>query len=365
MNQDDRIHSSSSHQNTIKKFHCNRCSHPLTDSANTDGRAEELAGVAIYLCESCAKKEQKRTDIEKIDCYQILRKLGRGWTTVVYKARHEPTGRLVALRRILQESMKDEWASNLFQHETLLMQSLVHPYIVRLIDYRLQGDDLYSAHEYMSGGDLHTHALSNPVPPLKLSQMICQILEGLHYLHQKGLIHRDVKPHNMLLKEKICKISDFGLAKKINGAEILKTNKPLGPLWYTAPEQIIDFKNVKSSADVYSVGVSFYHILTGKFPIHFPSMQETIKTILGKETSRNLFHALQNDKRKKQIFSEYWRIIKKLILKKERIPVKHYRKDLPFELAKIVDKAVRRNKKERFKTAQEMKNSLENYLMKI
>lgn len=359
MDHKDRIHCSSSHEPSANNFSCCRCLRPLTDSVNADGRAEELADVALYLCESCAKKEQKKTDIERISCYRILRKLGRGWTTVVYEARHEPTGRLVALRRILPESIKDEWATDLFRHETMLMHDFVHSHIVRLIDYRLEEEDLYAVHEYMPGGDLYTYALTNPVPPHRLSQMICQILEGLDYMHRRGVVHRDVKPHNMLLTEsETCKLSDFGLAKKAGSPEVLKMSGPLGPLWFTAPEQIEDFESVNPSADVYSAGVSLYHILAGKFPISFPSMQETMKAVLGEKAPKNLVDAMQDDRYKKQIFSEHWKAVKKSILKEDRVPIQHYREDLPSGLAAIVDKSVMRNEKQRYKSAREMRDAL-------
>lgn len=359
MNREDRRDRRSLHAPSAETFHCYHCSRPLTDSVNADGRARELADVAVYLCESCAEKEQRKTDLEQINCYRILRKLGRGWTTVVYEAWHESTGRLVALRRILPDSKGDEWAADLFRHEAMVMQNFVHPHLVRLIDCVLEGEDPYAVHEFMSGGDLYTHALRGPVPLYELSRMLCQILEGLHHMHQNGFIHRDVKPHNMLLTEGgVCKLSDFGLAKEIGKPEVLKTSGPLGPLWFTAPEQLIDFENVEPSADVYSVGVSAYHLLTQKFPISFPSMQETMKAVLKEKASEPFADVMQDDRYRKQIFSEHWKAVKESILKEDRVSIQQYRKDLPSGLANVIDRSVMRNEKQRFKSATEMRDAL-------
>lgn len=348
----------------VRNVYCYTCSCAVTDYADADGRVQELADVALYLCDTCAEKEQKKTDIEKIGEYRILRKLGRGGLTAVYKVWHEPTHRLGALRVILPELIHHEWAKSLFEHEISVIQHLVHPNIVRLLDHKREEPSYssyssYSVYEYLPGGDLYTYAHSGVDSESAVVRMGCHILEGLDYVHQKGIVHRDIKPHNMFLTEDgTCKLSDFDLAKKRGEPEILKTDHVLGPIGFTAPEQIVTFEEVTPSADVYSVGVSLYYVLTKKFPINFPSVQDTMKALFKGETIKDPLDVLKDDKYKKRIFLEHWKAVRKLILKEDRIPIQYYRKDISSELAKIIDTAVMRDETQRFTSARQMRDAL-------
>ena len=338
---------------------CCQCSLNLAEQANSDNRAEELAGSVSYLCEGCAEKEQKNTDIERVGKYRILSKLGRGEITGVYKAWHEPTCRLIALKKMLPEVVHHDWARIIFEHEISIARELIHPKTVRFIDHGGDQENRYCVLEYMGGGDLYTHTRMTSVPVVSLCAMFCHVLKGLAFMHKKGYIHRDVKPQNMLLTQNhILKISDFALAKKIGEDEILDPGWSVGPFAFASPEQILHFEKVLPPSDVYSVGISFYFILTNRFPVNFPDIQETIKTLFG-EKQTNTLELMADINTKKRILSEHWKNIKKSILGKERVPVQYYREDIPSGLAEVIDKSVARYKKDRFISADEMRCALE------
>lgn len=273
-----------------REFYCRICQRNTTEYANADGLAEELADIALYLCDRCVQKEQKRVDIGRIGEYRILQELGRGGMGIVYKAWHEPTRRLVALKKILPESAVDERAKKLFQREMTIMEKLVHRNIVRLIDHGSRGNEFYFISEYLPGGNMFSYvsdAQRSHAPVSEVLRIFCQILEGLDYAHKKGFIHRDVKPHNMLLTEDgNGKLSDFGLSKNLNETGMTRTGEVAGTYLFMAPEQIIDYRNVKPSSDVYSVGVSLYYVLTGKHPYGLLGEERGIRRILKKEKPR-------------------------------------------------------------------------------
>lgn len=330
-----------------RDFYCHQCQCTVTSFAHADGRAEELANVALYLCDVCAQKEQK-AEMRKIGEYRILQELGRGGMGVVYEAMHEPTHRLVALKKILPEVAVNDRARKLFQREMSVLQSLTHEYIVQLFDHGNIGEEFYFISEYLPGGALSAYAPDNCRDYLcvgEICRIFFQVLEGLDFAHKKGFVHRDIKPQNILLtKDRKGKLSDFGLAKNLNDAGMTRMGEVAGTLVFMSPEQILNYKNVRPPADVYSVGVSLYYMLTGKFPYNFPTQNDVIKAVLrGKAPKSPIV----------------------LILEEDRIPIQYYRKDLPSELAEVANKSVRKKEKNRFKSAQEMRNALKEALNEI
>lgn len=338
---------------------CYRCSLDVRERAHSDGRAEELAGAVLYLCEACSEKEQKKPDIQRVGQYRILQKLGRGEMTAVYKAWHEPTCRLTALKKMLPEFADSPWARILFEHEMSVAHKLIHPNIVRLIEHGEERGGHYGVFEYMTGGDLDTYTQMNPVPVAELCTMFCHVLEGLQCVHERGYVHRDVKPQNMLLtQDRIAKISDFALAKKIGEGEVLDPGWSVGPFGFASPEQILHFEKAGPSADVYSVGMSFYYILTRRFPVNFPDLQETIKAVFGEKAPQDSLELMADISTRKRIFSAHWENMKASILKEERVPLQYYRKDVPSGVARVIDKSVARHEEDRFMSADEMRCAL-------
>ncbi|KYK35160.1 MAG: serine/threonine protein kinase [Theionarchaea archaeon] len=344
----------------VRNPYCYSCSQEVAAHAYADGRAEELADIVLYLCGTCAAQQQKKVDINHIGEYRILEILGRGGMSVVYKAWHEPTCRVVALKRIVPEVAAYKRAQEVFQHEIDVMQDLIHPCIIHLIDHKIAEHQFYFVYEYMSKGDLHSYAHRSNVSTTDICRIFCQILEGLDYVHKKGYVHRDVKLKNMLITEGgKGKLSDFTLAQKLHepgmaGSDVKRA------IFFLAPEEIRDPKYVNPSADVYAVGVSMYYILSGRSPFHVSKSKKTIENFLkGKkfETPSEMV-----SKYGKELESAFFDPIRESILEDDRIPIQHYRKDLPSELACIVDKSVMRNERERFKSAQELRDALMTYL---
>lgn len=329
-------------------YQCIGCNRDVT-RANKDGRAEEVSDIALYLCNSCVIKEQMEVDIKEIKGYQILKELGRGGMGVVYKAWHKPTNRLVALKKILTEGAIDKKANILFQREIAVMKDLIHPNIVRLIDQGIVDQEHYFVSEYLPDGDvdgLVTKVYKGPLPIKDASNIICQTLEGFEYAHSKGYVHRDIKPQNILLTKKkdkiIAKISDFGLSKSFEDAGqsgITKRGELAGTILFMAPEQITDYRFVKPPADIYSIGVTFYYLLTARYQFHFPTPLDQLKGLL------------KGEKPKDPIL---------IILEDSPIPIREQNPSIPKELAKVVDKAIGKNKRERFQSAREFKEAIQN-----
>lgn len=329
-------------------YQCAGCNRDVSHTANKDGRAEELSDIALYLCDDCASREQKEVDIQKIKDYRILRELGRGGMGVVYKAWHKPTGRLVALKKILPEVAMDNKTNKLFQREMAVMSDLIHPNIVRLIDQGMIGKEHYFVAEYLPEGDvdrLVTKVYNGSVPIKEAGDIICQTLEGLEYAHQKGFIHRDIKPQNILLAKNrrgdmVAKISDFGLSKsyeKAGQSGMTKPGESGGSPLFMAPEQFTNYRFVKPPADVYSVGVTLYYLLTARYQFRFPTPHDLLKGLL------------KGEKPKDPIL---------IILEDPPIPIRKQNPNIPEDLAKVVDKAIRKNVRERFQTARELKEAI-------
>ena len=327
---------------SASKYFCFVCRKEVPE-ANADGRAESLNEAALYLCASCAKKLQAPVKRKKVGDYLLLKEIGRGGFGVVYQARHEPTSRLVALKLI--ETHMDEKSALRFHREIKIMENLVHPHIVRLFD---QGNDQglpWYACEFCSEGSLHdlyTKTYRGPLPVEEACRLVCQALDGVAYAHEKGYVHRDLKPPNILLIKRkgtlVAKVADFGLAKSLDSAglpSVTRTGDMAGTPLFMPPEQFWDFKNVKPPADVYAMGITLYILLTGKFPFEFPSPLEQI---------------LKGRKVRDPV---------EIVLHEEPIPVEKRKQDLPPGLANVVNRAIRKNVSARFSSAAEFRAALE------
>jgi hypothetical protein len=315
------------------------------------GNLEEFSGAppgVCYLCATCAAAAQREVSPAQIGEYRLLEQVGQGGMGVVYKAWHEPSARLVALKKLLPSVVVDAKANRLFQREMEVLGRLTHAHIVRLLDQGNYGQEPYFASEYMRGGDLGrlvTEVRHAPLSVQESTRYICQILSGLEWAHEQGFIHRDVKPANILLDRAgpegaIAKLSDFGLAKSFveAGASCMtRRGETGGTLLYMAPEQILNYRYAKPPADVYSVGVTLYYLLTGRLPFHFPSPLDRIR---GGFAGRK--------------FKDEVRIV----IEDDPIPIRD-QGDVPKELAAVVDRSVRKKEKERFGSAGEMMSALE------
>jgi tRNA A-37 threonylcarbamoyl transferase component Bud32 len=201
---------------------------------------------------------------------EILELVGHGGMGMVYKARQPQLDRIVALK-ILSPALSGEAAfAERFAREAQSLAKLNHSNIVGIYDFGQAGDFYYFLMEYVDGENLHT-LIHEDKPELgAIRRIVIEICQALQYAHEEGIIHRDIKPSNILIDKKgRIKIADFGLAKLTgaNSGQPALTTVIMGTPHYMAPEQIEKPAAVDHRADLYSLGVVFYEMLTGELPL--------------------------------------------------------------------------------------------------
>lgn len=237
---------------------------------------------------------QPVTENPAIPGYTILEHLGQGGMGQVFKARQERLDRIVALK-VIRQDRQDTEAVRRFQKEARATAQLSHPNIVIVHDFDQVGDNCFIAMEYVEGTDLcHLVKEQGPLPPLQACHYIRQVALGLQHAHERGLVHRDIKPANLLVAgvqlgapwnessdspPGVVKILDMGMAlfhgvdkDSVHGAA---DGGLMGTPDYMAPEQALDFRQVDIRADLYSLGCTFYYLLTGRPPFdEYPLMRK-------------------------------------------------------------------------------------------
>jgi serine/threonine protein kinase len=204
--------------------------------------------------------------------YEILVELGRGGMGVVYTARQTKLDRIVASKLLSSETGNDLAFAERFNREARALAKLNHPNIVTVYDFGQSRGQSYFIMEYVDGVNLRQRLRAGVIAPEQTLPIVTQICDALQYAHEEGIIHRDIKPANILLDKKgRVKIADFGLAKLLvrRSADFTLTGpmQVMGTLHYMAPEQIEKPRDVDHRADIYSLGVVFYEMLTGELPL--------------------------------------------------------------------------------------------------
>lgn len=199
--------------------------------------------------------------------YEILKKIGTGGMADVYLARCNLLNRNVAIKVLKSEFSSDEEFIKKFNIESQAAASLSHPNIVSIYDVGHEGDIHYIVMEYLEGITLKKYIEQNKMLPwrevLNFSIQICSAIECAH---KNNIVHRDIKPQNiMFTSDGILKVTDFGIAHRINGDMTMKNNETMGSVHYIAPEQAKG-SYVDERTDVYSIGVVMYEMMTGKTP---------------------------------------------------------------------------------------------------
>jgi serine/threonine protein kinase len=204
--------------------------------------------------------------------FESLELLGRGGMGAVYKARQTSLNRFVALKILPVEANEDPAFGERFQREARALAQLSHPNIVGVHDYGQTGGFAYLVMEFVDGANLRQLQRAGHLSPREAMAIVPQICEALQFAHDRGIVHRDIKPENILIDTQgRVKIADFGLAKMMRleaGApDLTLTRHAIGTPQYMAPEQIEKPETVDHRADIYSLGVVFYEMLTGELPI--------------------------------------------------------------------------------------------------
>ena len=184
---------------------------------------------------------------------------------VVYRATHLALDRQVALKVIARHLSSDERFRERFLRESRLAASLDHPNVVPVYDAREEDDELIVAMRLVAGGDLKKRIAAGPLAPEEAIDLLAQVGEALDSAHAAGIVHRDVKPHNILLEGDHAYLTDFGLAKALGDSGVITGASIVGTVEYMSPEQWRG-QDVGPAADVYSLGCVLYETLTGIVP---------------------------------------------------------------------------------------------------
>lgn len=206
-----------------------------------------------------------------IERYKIIRELGRGGMAVVYRAVDTMLDRNVAIKMILSDNASPEKSEKLlrrFNREAKILASLSHPNIVKVLDYGEHESTPYLVMEFVSGGALRAK-MGKPMPFADAAAMLAPIARALQHAHQQRIVHRDVKPENILINDSNQPmLSDFGILKLVDLEEshgLTGTGKIVGTPAYMSPEQIRG-REVDGRADMYSLGIVFFEMIAGRKP---------------------------------------------------------------------------------------------------
>ena len=234
------------------------------DSTRNDGLIEKTA------------PNQGQWTGKRLGEYLLGRLLGRGGMGEVYLATHERMERTVAIKLIARQAMHSPSVVSRFQREVKAAARLQHPNLVLAYDASELDGVQYLVMEYIQGSDLHDHVQrQGPVSWTTAVDIIRQAAQGLAHAHGKGILHRDVKPSNLMLTEQgVVKVLDLGLARLARGlaeddeAHSLetRTGEVMGTSAFMAPEQAACTKEIDQRADIYSLGCTFFHLISGRHP---------------------------------------------------------------------------------------------------
>jgi serine/threonine protein kinase len=209
---------------------------------------------------------------------EILQCLGRGGMGVVYKARQKTLNRFIALKLLAPERVLDPRFAERFTCEAQALAALNHPNIVTIHDFGQAGGFYYLLMEYVDGVNLRQLLRARKFTPEEALAIVPPLCDALQFAHDRGIVHRDIKPENLLIDiTGRVKVADFGIAKMLGtlpasnpagqaAAPENTTPATVGTPGYSAPEQKTDPQRVDSRADIYSLGVVFYELLTGERP---------------------------------------------------------------------------------------------------
>ncbi len=308
---------------------------------SSDPNQRSLADVLIehnFITVNQAKRirgqiEDRRSS--QIPGYQLISKLGKGAMATVYKARQNSLDRIVAVKVLPKRSSGDPEFVDRFYKEGKAAARLSHNNIVQAIDVGSSPDGYhYFTMEYVEGKTLYDIMQPPPIGEGKafseadaLDTMI-QMADALAHAHQRGLIHRDVKPKNILLTPQgVAKLTDLGLARSTDDKEAAESEagKAYGTPYYISPEQVRGDVDIDFRADIYSLGATMYHLVTGKPPFD----GETPSAVMHKH------------------------------LKQPLVPADHVNTSLSAGIGEIIDFAMAKDRDERYRTTEEMLEDLE------
>ncbi|MCC6261321.1 MAG: protein kinase [Anaerolineales bacterium] len=205
---------------------------------------------------------------ENIGPYRIIEQLGQGGMATVYKAYHAALDRYVALKVLHPAFHQDQTFTARFQREARVVAKLEHPHIVPIYDYSEHEARPYLVMKFIEGDTLKARFSSGPLSAAEIEKVVDSVGSALAYAHKQGILHRDVKPSNVLLaNDGTIYLADFGLARIAEAGEsTLSSDSIMGTPQYISPEQAMGAKDLDSGTDVYSFGVMLYEMIVGQVP---------------------------------------------------------------------------------------------------
>lgn len=307
---------------------------PLIDSsvAGSGAKSTELSDTVDSNRGADDPRKPGLPTLCKVPGYEIVREIGRGGMGVVYEAMQKGKDRRVALKVIAHGSQAPPGAAELFLRETSVLSQLRHKRIVAFHEMGMAAGRIFLAMEYVEAIDVRTYLASQPadVQLACYCGIICQVLEALRYTHDQGLVHRDIKPQNILVSRHArklrTKLADFGLAKHFATAgfsDMTVDGETRGTLMFMAPEQFANSRYAKPSCDLYAAAATLYYYLAGEYPYQFGA-------------SRSVYE------------------VSRIVREKPPVPLRERRSDVPEELAQIIEKGLAKDAASRFVSAAQM-----------
>lgn len=224
---------------------------------------------------------QSKDSSGQIPGYKILGKLGSGAMAVVYKAKQISLDRTVAVKVLPKKFVQKADYVERFYKEGRLAAKMNHNNIVQAIDVGEVGGLYYFVMEFVEGRTLHDDLSKGKIfNEDEAIDLILQLVSALGHAHSLGLVHRDVKPKNIMInKEDVVKLADMGLARETSDEKAAENEKgkAFGTPYYIAPEQIRGLKDIDGRADIYALGATLFHMLTGRVPFEAPAPSEVMK----------------------------------------------------------------------------------------
>jgi serine/threonine protein kinase len=236
-------------------------------------------------------KEAAPEGIKKFEVpgYQILAKLGKGSMGIVYKARQTSVDRVVAVKVLLDALAKNKEFIKRFEREAKIAAKLSHNNIVNAIDAGQVDGHHYFVMEYVEGATIKDELDKNKIFDEKVAiRVILAVAEALKHAHQRGLIHRDIKPENIILcRDGNVKLADLGLARLTADEKwaMAEAGMAIGTPYYISPEQVRGQVDVDIRGDIYSLGATLYHMVTGKVPYSGETPAEVMKKHVDKNVA--------------------------------------------------------------------------------
>lgn len=262
--------------------------------------------------------------------YEIIELIGRGGMAYVYKAKDRKLNRYVAVKVLREEYTENEQFIKKFDRESQAAAGLSHPNIVSVYDVGVEGDIYYIIMEYVDGITLKQYLNKKGHLDYKeATRFIIDVAAALKCAHEHKIIHRDIKPHNILLtRDLVPKVADFGIARAITSSTVTMTNQTMGSVHYISPEQARG-GFVDERSDLYSLGIMYYELLTGQLPFD----EENTVTIAIKH------------------------------IQEELVPPKEILPDIPASVNDIVVKLTHKKPEDRYQNMDELIDDLEKIMV--